>query len=209
MPYARWPPSTARIAESADALALARTYTYAYSEAMPNKTIYVSDDDLPLFQRAQEIAGGKLSVAIAAALRRYVEVEEGRQQGYEEVIVRVGPGLGRKQRFAGMLLAEMEQTGNERDETYRIYRTRTEKFVVHHERSEAHVNTGPNAEKYRTGWRAWVGDWSANQSWTRIPADSTLRIVGDLDALREIIPHELYELVLDAVNQPAIEDLDI
>jgi EXLDI family protein len=46
-------------------------------------------------------------------------------------------------------------------------------------------------------------------SWTRIPADSTLRIADDLDALREIIPRELYELVLDAVNQPTIEDLDI
>jgi hypothetical protein len=108
---------------------------------MPNKTIYVSDDDLPLFQRAQELAGGTLSAAIASALRRYVEIEEGRQQGYDEVIVRVGPGLGRKQRFCGMLLAEMEQTGNERDETYRVYRTRTEKYVVHLERSEAHMNT--------------------------------------------------------------------
>jgi EXLDI family protein len=176
---------------------------------VPNKTIYVSDDDLPLFQRAQELAGGTLSAAIAAALRRYVEVEEGRQQGYDDVVVRVGAGLGRKQRFSGLLLAEMEQTGNERDETYRVYRTRTEKYVVHVERSEAHVNTGPNAEKYRTGWRAWVGDWSANQSWTRIPADSSLRIADDLDALREIIPTELYELVLDAVAEPTIEDLDI
>lgn len=175
---------------------------------MANKTIYVSEDDLPLFQRAQEIAGGKLSTAIAAALRRYVEVEESRQQGYEEVIVRVGPGLGRRQRFCGMLLAEMEQTG-ERDETYRVYRTRTDKFVVHHERSEAHVNTGPNAEKYRTGWRAWVGDWSANQSWTRIPADSSLRIADDLDALREIIPTRLYDLVLEGIDEPTIEDLDI
>ncbi|HEY0001799.1 MAG TPA: EXLDI protein [Actinoplanes sp.] len=176
---------------------------------MPNKTIYVSDDDLPLFQRAQELAGGTLSAAIAAALRRYVEVEEGRQQGYDDVVVRVGAGLGRKQRFSGLLLAEMEQTGNERDETYRVYRTRTEKYVVHVERSEAHVNTGPSGEKYRTGWRAWVGDWSANQSWTRIPADSSLRIADDLDALREIIPTELYELVLDAVAEPTIEDLDI
>jgi len=176
---------------------------------MPNKTIYVSDDDLPLFQRAQELAGGTLSAAIASALRRYVEVEEGRKEGYGEVVVRVGPGLGRKQRFSGMLLAEMEQTGNERDETYRVYRTRTGKYVVHLERSEAHVSTGPNAEKYRSGWRAWVGDWSANQTWTRIPADSSLRIADDLDALREIIPTELYELVLDAVGEPTIEDLDI
>jgi EXLDI family protein len=176
---------------------------------MPNKTIYVSDDDLPLFQRAQELAGGTLSATIAAALRRYVEVEEGRQQGYDDVVVRVGPGLGRKQRFSGVLLAEMERTGNERDETYRVYRTRSGKYVVHLERSEAHVNTGPNAEKYRTGWRAWVGDWSANQSWTRIPADSSLRVTDDLDALREIIPTELHELVLDAVHEPTIEDLDI
>jgi hypothetical protein len=72
---------------------------------MPNKTIYVSDDDLPLFQRAQELAGGTLSAAIADALRRYVEVEEGRRQGYDDVVVRVGPGLGRKQRFSGLLLA--------------------------------------------------------------------------------------------------------
>lgn len=176
---------------------------------MPNKTIYVTDDDLPLFQRAQDLAGGTLSATIAAALRRYVEVEEGRQQGYDDVVVRVGPGLGRKQRFSGVLLAEMEWTGNERDETYRVYRTRSGKYVVHLERSEAHVNTGPDAEKYRTGWRAWVGDWSANQSWTRIPADSSLRIADDLDALREIISPELYELVLDAVDQPTIEDLDI
>ncbi|GAA0572780.1 hypothetical protein GCM10010172_66700 [Paractinoplanes ferrugineus] len=176
---------------------------------MPNKTIYVSDDDLPLFQRAQELAGGKLSTAIAAALRRYVDVEEGKQHGYAEVIVRVGPGLGRKQRFSGLLLAEMEQTGNERDQTYRVYRTRTEKYVVHLERSEAHVNTGPDAEKYRTGWRAWVGDWSADQTWTRIPADSSLRLADDLDALRELIPTELFELVLDAVGEPTIEDLDI
>ena len=61
---------------------------------MPNKTIYVSDDDLPLFQRAQEIAGGKLSAAITAALRRYVEVEEGRQQGFEEVSTVDQFGLG-------------------------------------------------------------------------------------------------------------------
>ncbi|MFG1604543.1 EXLDI protein [Actinoplanes sp. NPDC049265] len=175
---------------------------------MPNKTIYVSDDDLPLYQRAQELAGGTLSAAISAALRRFVEVEEGRQQGFEEVVVRVGPGLGRKQRFSGMLLAEMEQTG-ERDEKYRVYHTRSGKFVVHHERSEARVNVGPNAEKWSTGWRAWIGDWSANQQWTRIPADSSLRIADQPDDLRELIPPQLFDLVTDAMHQPAIEDLDI
>jgi EXLDI family protein len=176
---------------------------------MPNKTIYVSDDDLPLYQRAQELAGGTLSAAISTALRRYVEIEEGRKQGYDEIVVRVGPGLGRKQRFTGVLLAEWERSTNERTEVYRVYRSRSEKFAVHIERSEAHTNTGPNAEKWNTGWRAWVGDWSANQTWTRTPAESVLRIAGSLDELRDLVPAELYDLVADLTTQPTIEDLDI
>ena len=58
---------------------------------MPNKTIYVSEGDLPIFQRAQELAGGNLSSAIARALRRYVDLEEGLREGFDEIIVRVGP----------------------------------------------------------------------------------------------------------------------
>jgi len=176
---------------------------------MPNKTIYVSDDDLPLYQRAQELAGGTLSAAISAALRRFVEVEEGRRQGYDEIVVRVGPGLGRKQRFSGVLLAEWERSTNERAEVFRVYRSRSEKFVVHLERSEAHTNVGPNAEKWNTGWRAWVGDWSANQTWTRTPAESSLRIAASLEELRDMLPADLYDLVADVMDQPVIEDLDI
>lgn len=176
---------------------------------MPNKTIYVSDDDLPLYQRAQELAGATLSATISTALRRFVESEEGRKQGYDEIVVRVGPGLGRKQRFSGVLLAEWERSTNELTETFRVYRSRTEKFVVHLERSEAHTNVGPNAEKWNTGWRAWVGDWSADQTWTRTPAESSLRIAESLDELRDMLPADLYDLVADVTDQPTIEDLDI
>jgi EXLDI family protein len=176
---------------------------------MPNKTIYVSDDDLPLYQRAQELAGGTLSAAISTALRRFVEVEEGRRQGYDEIVLRVGPGLGRKQRFSGVLLAEWTRSGNELTETFRVYRSRSEKYVVHLERSEADVNTGPNAERWNTGWRAWIGDWSAEQSWTHTPAVSTLRIASSLAELAELVPRELYDLVAETANQPVIEDLDV
>jgi EXLDI family protein len=176
---------------------------------MPNKTIYVSDDDLPLYQRAQELAGGTLSAAIASALRRYVEIEEGRQQGYDEIIVRVGTGLGRKQRFSGVLLAELERSGNQGSETYRVYRTRSDKYVVHVEKSEAHIDVGPNAEKWSTGWRAWIGDWSAEQAWTRTPASSTLHVAATLDDLRALVPEELYHVVADMADQPVIEDLDV
>jgi hypothetical protein len=46
-----------------------------------------------LFQRAQELSGGTLSAAITAALRRYVEVGEDRQQGYGEVIAYMQSGI--------------------------------------------------------------------------------------------------------------------
>ncbi|GAB3992480.1 hypothetical protein GCM10029992_01520 [Glycomyces albus] len=76
---------------------------------MPNKTIYVSDKDLPLYERAQELAGGNLSKAISTALRKYVETAEGRLEGYQEITVKVGVGPGRKrrrQRFTGVKLGE-------------------------------------------------------------------------------------------------------
>lgn len=175
---------------------------------MPNKTIYVSDDDMPLYQRAQELAGGNLSSAISRALRRFIEVEEGRQEGYDEVVVSVGPGVGRKQRFSGVLLAEWGRSTSVRAEVYRVYRTRKGKFAVHIERTPAWT-TGPDAEKWSTGWRAWVGNWSSNQTWGFTPGDATLQVAGSLDELRDMVPHELYELVAAAAEHPEVEDLDI
>ena len=102
---------------------------------VPNKTIYVSDGDLPLYQRAQQLAGDNLSAAITAALRRYVDIEEGRREGFDEIIVRVGPGKGRKVRFTGVLLGEWLHSTFSRVETFRVYRGRKGKFVLHIERS--------------------------------------------------------------------------
>lgn len=116
---------------------------------------------------------------------------------------------GREERFPGLLLAEMEQTGGERDVTHRVYRTPAAKFVVHQERPEADVNTGPNAARWSTGWRAWIGDWSAGQSWTHLAADSTVLVADDLDDLRTLVPLRLYELVRDAVDQPTARNISI
>jgi hypothetical protein len=110
-------------------LRIATSLDWSYDASVPNKTIYVSDGDLSLYQRAQELAGGNLSAAISAALRRYVDVEEGRRTGFDEIVVRVGPGKGRKVRFVGILLGEWLNTSFSRVETFRVYRGRTGKFV--------------------------------------------------------------------------------
>ena len=174
---------------------------------MPNKTIYVSDDDLPLYKKAQELAGN-LSSAISIALRKYVELEEGRLEGYDEITVRVGRGAGRKQRFSGVLLAEGGRSSSTGYEAFKVYRSRTGKFVLHADRRNL-LSVGADDERYLTGWRSWIGNWSGDQSWSMAQGEATLYVVETIQELRELIPEDLYELVEEAANQPAVEDLDI
>ena len=172
---------------------------------MPNKTIYVSDGDLALYQRAQELAGGNLSSAIASALRRYVDVEEGRQEGYDEVIVRVGPGEGRKVRFTGVLLGEWVNTNSSRTETFSVYRGRKGKFVVHLERSPDYSML--NAEGKPAGWRGHLG--IGDVSYGSISGGSTLEVVESLDELRSLIPPGLFDRVAGFADQAPVEDLEV
>ena len=174
---------------------------------MPNKTIYVSDDDLPLYKKAQELAGN-LSSAISIALRKYVELEEGRLEGYDEITVRVGRGTGRKQRFSGVLLAEGGRSSKNGYEAFKIYRSRTGKFVLHADRRNQFVQ-GASDEEYHTGWRSWIGNWSTDQSWSMAQGEATLYVVDSIEELRDLIPEDLYALVEEADKQPAVEDLDI
>ena len=174
---------------------------------MPNKTIYVSDDDLPLYKKAQELAGN-LSSAISIALRKYVELEEGRLEGYDEITVRVGRGTGRKQRFSGVLLAEGGRSSRSGYEAFKVYRSRTGKFVLHADRRNQFVQ-GADDEQYLSGWRSWIGNWSTDQSWSMAQGEATLSVVDTVQELRELIPEDLYELVEEASNHPTVEDLDI
>jgi EXLDI family protein len=162
---------------------------------------------LALYQRAQELSGGNLSAAISAALRRYVDVEEGRQEGYDEIILTVGTDAGRKVRFSGMLLGEWQRSNNSRSESIRVYRSHTGKFVVHTERSPEW--TTPDGDKWTTGWRGWIGNWSPNQTRTYISGEATLKVADTIEALRELVPPELYDVVAAVAAQPPIEDLDI
>ena len=168
---------------------------------MPNKTIYVSDSDLSLYQRAQELAGGNLSAAIASALRRYVDVESGRSEGFDEITVRVGPKAGRKVRFTGVLLG----TWGNNTTAINVYRSRSGKFVVHTQRTPDW--TSRDAEGRPGGWRSWLG--IGDYTWVGSTGESTLEVVDTVEVLREKIPSELFDLVAAAAKQPVVEDLDI
>ncbi|MER3443184.1 MAG: hypothetical protein C4333_03285 [Meiothermus sp.] len=70
---------------------------------MPNKTIYVSETVLPVFERVQELAGGNLSSTIANALRRFVQEHEPDERGFRDVEVKVGKIAHVQKRFKGRL----------------------------------------------------------------------------------------------------------
>ncbi len=172
---------------------------------VPNKTIYVSDGDLPLYQRAQELAGGNLSSAIATALRRWVETAEGLGGGFEDVTVRVGLGNGRKVRFTGVLVGEWMDTTPNRIQRFRVFQGRTGKYVLHVERGPEYWAVGADGKP--AGWRGALG--IGDVRYGSAPKESTLEVVDGLDALREKVPAELFDMVERAARQPTVEDLDI
>lgn len=192
-------------------------YTYtdskseSYDAAMPNKTIYVSDDDLALFRRAQELSGGNLSAAIAGAVRRYVEFEEGRREGYDEIVLAIGHGgARRKQRFSGVLLGEWTRTNGStgRIELFRVYRTRKGKFVLFVDRSpEWTSGQGKNWLEEVTNWRVMLG--LEEHSYGFVQGESTLEVFETLEQIRERVPSEFYDLIAGVAESPAVEDLDI
>ena len=173
---------------------------------MPNRTIYVSEGDQELFKRAQELAGDNLSAAITNALKRYVDVEDARQAGFEEVVVKVGLGAGRKVRFSGVLLGEWMDSAGERFEHWRVYRGPTGKFAIHVERAE-HFEMRDAEGNPLTGWRAWTGIGGAAGGGK--PAHATLEVVDTLEDVFLRVPEALYDMVAASIEQPYVEELDI
>lgn len=50
-----------------------------------NKTVYVRDEEVPVWERAKELAGDKLSRIIASALKRFVAEKEAQTMGFERI----------------------------------------------------------------------------------------------------------------------------
>src|SRR5487761_902263 len=100
---------------------------------MGNKTIYVSDKDESLFNRAKEIAGEALSSVIARALREYVSRHEEKEKGMKEISVKIGQSNSqREQRFIGQEVGKW--SGFSDDKVWlmdaKIYRTQKENWAI-------------------------------------------------------------------------------
>ena len=177
-----------------------------YDAAVPNKTIYVSDGDLPVYRRAQELGGGNLSAAIAVALRRYVEVEESRKEGFDEIIVRVGARQGPQgpvRRRPPRRVAQHDVTaGSERVPCL----SRPDRQARPPHRAQPGFTT-VDAEGKPAGWRGYLG--IGNISYGSTPGESTLEVFESFEELREKIPPRALRHGRRHSAQPAVEDLDI
>lgn len=107
---------------------------------MAQKTIYVADKDLALYERAEELGGESLSSVIVKALRGYVAAKEAEAEGYQEHILEVGfwgtHEDTRQIKVIGRLLAERSlkhgqaQSADDRGTDIHLYQTRAGKIVV-------------------------------------------------------------------------------
>jgi len=52
-----------------------------------NKTIYLRDEDVPIWERARELSGDKLSPVILAALKQFVTGKETEAKGFERIVL--------------------------------------------------------------------------------------------------------------------------
>ncbi len=194
--------------------------------SMPNRTIYIADADVPLFEQAQTLAGGNLSAAIAEALRQFVEAREAKVSGFEEITVEVGKIAHSHKRFQGRLLAKgrVFEQNETRKVSYNVYLTPKNNLAVYI-RNTPNWNywTDSKSKRKRRSNKGWgYGDWTnpANEDWgygdwmnvTNDKNEYRLEVYSSLEELEYNVPPELYEAVAQVLrggDPDGVEVLDI
>jgi EXLDI family protein len=187
---------------------------------MPNKTIYVSDDDLPLFERAQEISGANLSAAIVRALRRFIELEEAKQHGLDEVTVLVNTqGAHRRKRFVGQRLVRLVQPAakGKGTEILSVYRTAGKRYALHTRSipdwelswGDPEQVRDPNNWGVGNGFLQKVMSWAYDWETFKESGDYSLQVFETLEDLKAHVSDDLYRALSHAMEGPEIEELDI
>ncbi len=184
---------------------------------MPNRTIYVADADLPIFEKAQKLAGDNLSAAIAQALHYFVEKEEAKRSGFEEITLKVGKGLPYlTKQFRGRLLAKrrIRFHNGTRLLTLGVYQTAKGRFAVYTKNTANWLDWSKSSKWSKKSASDWNWDWDidwSNYEGSLYSEEDELRldVYDTLDDLKDNIPEELYESIMRYNNGENVEILDI
>lgn len=167
---------------------------------MPNKTIYVANDDLPLFDRAQALAGDNLSSVIVRALKELITRNESLKKGMKEVVVQVGTkGLQQEKRFNGRLVIKWQGAGDHNDwYSARVFRTVKNQWAVE-------LTKQPNLDVFRQRefWRT--------ADYFEYTPDTQLLVFANPDEADGQLPSALIKLMRQAQSKDdaPVEYLDI
>ena len=84
----------------------------AHKDKYMNKTLYIRDEDLPIWDRARELAGDRLSPVIVESLKRFVAEREALASGFERIVVEFNDasdnGLPKAKAFYGRWIIDRD-----------------------------------------------------------------------------------------------------
>ncbi len=169
---------------------------------MPNKTIYVSEQDASLFEEAKNIAGEALSSVISRTLREYVSRHQQKDKGMKEVSLKIGSdGAEREQRFVGAKVGDWSGFSDDKEWllSAKIYRTQKNNWAVYFVREgKASILTNKKL------WKA-SGDYLINAR------SAELLVTTKPEGLKQKLPTILYKKLQEIVerDEKPIEYLDI
>ncbi|WP_169810975.1 EXLDI protein [Nocardia amamiensis] len=133
------------------------------------------------------------------------EAEPGRVEDFREIVLKVGPGGGRRQRFFGKLLGESREYTKVGVDVVRVYVSRKGKFVVHRQESNWREMAAATDWTDWKSWRVLLGFTGDEREW----GDYTVEIVDTPAELEGRIPEHIYRTVVDVAENPSSQDLEI
>ena len=171
---------------------------------MPNKTFYIRDEHVALFEKALNMGGDNLSSTIAEALKRFVETKEAEAGGMKEIVLLCGRWTSKdedekKVKFTGRLLASDEQyTGqtssrDDRGIDWEIYQTKKGRFLV-----------------WWKLWSRWDGEGNVAdyEIYDELPEFDAYPF-GKLDTEPGEIPGQIISIAAEKTGRESVENLDI
>ncbi len=162
---------------------------------MPNKTIYIADNDLPIFEKAQALAGSSLSAVISQALHNFVQSQESGKHEFQQITVKVGQdGNLRGQRFLGRLITRYRARDrkNHRQRIWQVFQTAKGRFAVY-------IRDEPYWDE--------LGD--EDYAHADYEISGTLEVYDTLEALKIHLPADLYTVIQLSLTGDEVEILDI
>jgi EXLDI family protein len=145
----------------------------------------------------EQSAGGVTVVKESAA--------PGEADDLRQIVLRVGPGGGRMQRFSGRLLGESREYSKAGMSVLRVYVSRKGKFVVHRQETNwREIFVAIDWTEWKN-WRELLGVGGGEREW----GDYTVEIVDEPAELRGRIPEHIYRTAVDVAENPTSQDLPI